>query len=225
MNSIWIASMILQWLAIVVLSILVLSLVRQLGEMSLRLNAVQEKEDGLKPYSEIPSHEVTLLNGEKYQFGGLQQERPALVLFFSSTCGACEALPEAVLHFLKSHSSQIDLLVVLSIDDREAARKFIAEKNISSARVALQQDFPEHFVPRHGVPFAFSIAISGLIAARGRPKEYSHLFEMAEAAIHMADMTPDHSRRKHDWGESAVYWQTAGQKNSVRETAPTPLPR
>lgn len=205
MNSIWITSMILQWCAIVVLSLLVLSLVRQLGEMSLKLNGIREQDDGVKPYSQVPLHEVPLLDDKKFQFGGLQQGKPAFILFFSPTCGACEGLPAAVLEFVKMRSQQIDLLVVLPLD-RIAAQKFVAEKSLQTLRVAAQEDFPEHFVPQHGVPFAFSVAVSGLVAARGRPKELSHLIEMADAAIHMADMTPNHSRRKHQWGDSAMYW-------------------
>ncbi len=210
MNSIWIASIILQWCAIGALSLLVLSLIRQLGELSLRLNGMKEQDEVLKPYSEVPLHVVPLVDGRHFEFGGTQQAEASLVLFFSPTCGACEGLPSAVKEF-RAKMDGVNLLVVLPLDHQEA-KKFVAEKGLKSVAVAAQEDFPEHFVPKHGVPFAFSIAIGGKVAARGRPKEIDHLVEMAEAAVSMADMTPSHSRRKHEWGESAVYWETGAEK-------------
>jgi hypothetical protein len=54
-----------------------------------------------------------------------------------------------------------------------------------------------------------SISTDGVIAARGSPRNATHLREMAYAAQHIAQIATTHSRRKHEWGESAPYWDAA----------------
>ena len=204
MNWIWITSMILQWTLIVVLSLLVLSLMRQMGELANRLTGVPEPEDLFAPFSELPEHVLSLVNGGTFRFGG-QQTAPCQIVFFSPTCGACQLLPEAIRDFVKKHSlPEFAFLAVLDIE-RSAVGNYLAEKSLNSVPVAILEDFPEHLKPQ-GVPFAITITADGKIAARGKPKNLTHLLEMAHAARHMADTAPSHSRRKHEWGESAPYW-------------------
>ncbi len=79
MNAIWIVSMILLWIVIALLVLLVLSLVRQLGALTLRVNALKEvSAEGPALYSRIPQHEVSLAGGDRFLLGG-ERERPALV--------------------------------------------------------------------------------------------------------------------------------------------------
>ncbi len=207
MTPIWIASMILQWVLIVALSILVLSLIRQLGSLTLQLNALSESNarDTLAPYSPLPSQEATLVDGRQFLFGGTR-ERPCLLVFFSPTCSACQGLPSAIRALVQSHPpSELDVLVVLSLE-RAAAQNYLAGQSFGSIAVALQEDFPQHYITKRGVPFALGLTMDGIVAARGKPKNLDHLSEMAQAAQRMADVATNHSLRKHEWGESAPYW-------------------
>src|SRR5947199_6532537 len=95
MNAIWISSMILQWAVILVLSILVLSLMRQLGEQTRRPTNEQDPEKIFPPFSDVPETVVPLINGTEFRFDGAEAS-PALIVFFSPKCGACEQLPEAI---------------------------------------------------------------------------------------------------------------------------------
>src|ERR1051325_2750711 len=100
MNAIWITSMILQWAVILVLTVLVLSLMRQLGERTARPATEQDPEKIFPPFSEIPKIAGALLSGRQFRFGG-PESAPSLIIFFSPKCGACEQLPEAIRGLLK----------------------------------------------------------------------------------------------------------------------------
>ena len=214
MTTVWIVSMVLQWVVIAVLCVLILSLVRQLGAINLKLNALRDREaeEGPTLYSRLPPHELTLVDGTPKTIGGGVGGRAGLIVFFSPSCGACEALPAAVAQLAtESGGDGLDLLAVLSTD-RAAAARFAAEKSMNDVAVAASEDFPEHYIPRHGVPFAIAIAADGTVAARGKPKTLEHLREMAHAARHMAELATTHSARDHEWGQSVPYWE-AGQRS------------
>lgn len=207
MTPIWMASMVLQWLVIATLGLLVLSLIRQLGALTLEINALKETggKDLLAPYSQIPSQEAPLIDGGQFVFGGIR-ERPCLVLLFSPTCGACRALPAAVREFRENHPpSELDFLIVLAMA-QAGAQKFLADESLGPITIALRQDFPQPYFAGRSVPFAFGITTDGVVAAQGKPRNLEHLDEMAQACRHMADIATNHSLRKHEWGESAPYW-------------------
>jgi methylamine dehydrogenase accessory protein MauD len=210
--------MVLQWLVIVLLCVLVLSLVRQLGAMNLRLNGLAESgrlepssEEGPALYSRLPPHELTLVDGRARSVGG-RGTRPTLIVFFSPSCGACEALPDAIGKLRREvPHDDLDVLAVLS-SDRAGTAKFVAERSLEHVTFAANEDFPEHYIPRHGVPFAIALAADGIVAARGKPKTLEHLQEMAQAAQRMAELATTVSTRDHEWGQSAPYWDALQSK-------------
>jgi hypothetical protein len=231
MNWIWIVSLIV-WAMIVALSLVMLSLMRQVGNLANYLDGVkephvidesadaanagpliassamtaprqEEEVESFAPFSELPDFAVALAGGIFRCGGG--QKAPQLIVFFSPKSGACEQLPEAIKDFVKNNSPvELAFLAVLDLD-HSAAKKYITEKLLESVPIAVLQDVPKPLRPGE-VPFAIAIAADGRIAARGKPKTLVHLTEMAVAARHMAGMCPDHSRRTHEWGESAPYW-------------------
>jgi methylamine dehydrogenase accessory protein MauD len=212
MPTVWVVSMVLQWLVVAVLCVLLLSVIRQLGAVNLRLNAIRDGQgDGEGPalYARLPPHELTLVDGSPKTFGGGIGSRAALVVFFSPSCGACEGLPAAIARLARDIGrDDLDLLAVISTD-RAAAARFAAEKDLRHVHVAASEDFPEHYIPRHGVPFAIALTPEGTVAARGKPKNLEHLREMTHAAKHIAELATTHSARDHEWGQSAPYWDAA----------------
>jgi hypothetical protein len=217
MNSIWITSMVLQWAVILVLSLLVLSLMRQLGELTSPPNKEKNPDEIFNPFSDMAEHSVELLSGRNFSFGG-SDARPTLIVFFSPNCGACEQLPAAILDFVKTHPApEFGLLAVLKRTDRDGAIEFIQKKSLGSVPVALDIDFPEELNPG-GAPFGAAITSGGTVAARGQPKTLGHLLEMAQAALTMDTFVPGHSRRQHEWGESAPYWtaEQIGQQAAAK---------
>lgn len=218
--------MILQWAMILVLSLLVLSLMRQLGERALPAASTEKNPDDIfHPFSELPEKSAMLINGEDFKFGG-PLAPPCLIVFFSPKCGACEQIPEALREFSKNlPSPDFKVLAILKRTDRRSAKEFISEKSLESISIGLEDDFPQELNPG-GAPYAASMAHGGKVVARGKPKTLVHFREMAQAATAFAEMAPDHSRRQHEWGESAPYFsaeQLGGQTNSnLPESVSTP---
>lgn len=207
MTTVWIASMVLQWLVIAVLCVLILSVIRQIGELNLRLNGLRDRdnEEGPTLYSRLPPHQVTLIDKTPTTVGGNEGERPWLLVFFSPSCAACEALPAALAQFVREPGGiETNVLAVISTDRADAAR-FVIEKSLGHVAVAAKEDFPDHYIPGHGVPFAIALGAGGIVAARGKPKTLQHLREMAHAARHMAERVTTNASRDHEWGQSIPY--------------------
>jgi hypothetical protein len=206
MSSIWVASMVLQWVVIAALCVLVLSLVRQVGELSIKLNAARETaaEAPVALYKNVPHHDVPTVNADTFPVGG-QRPRPQLVVFYSPSCSACQLLPGA-LRDLAAEGANVDLLIVPSVDRGELS-SYLRAEGLGAVPAAARDDFPEEYVPRNGVPSAFALTADGVVAAKGRPKTLEHLREMVAAAQHMADLATTVSTRQHEWGESAPYWE------------------
>jgi hypothetical protein len=222
MNAVWIASMILQWAMILVLSLLVFSLMRQLGELTMRLNGgAKEPAETYALFSELPESKVPLVGGGTFQFGGAQTA-PSLIVFFSPECSACALLPEAFREFTRKTSrEELNLLVVIRTG-RSVVQKYVEEQSLGAVSIAVEEDVPDRLKPG-GSPFGVSITGSGLVAARGKPKNVDHLTQMARAAQHMVEMAPSHSSQTHEWGESAPFWALDGiSSNAVKETDQVP---
>lgn len=204
MNTVWMVSMVLQWMVIAGLCLLVLSLIRQLGDLAMKLNSVKEKAEAVALYSQVPRHEVPLVGGGLFKLGG-EHERAQLVVFYSPSCSACQLLPRA-LRDLAAEGANVDLLIVPSVE-REEMEKYLHAEQMDAIAAAVREDFPEEYLPKIGVPAAVALTAEGVVAARGRPKNLEHLREMVAAAQHMADLATSVSIRQHEWGESAPYWE------------------
>jgi hypothetical protein len=219
MNTIWIVSMALQWVLILALCLLVFSLVRQLGEITLRLNSsggapAKEPEEPFKPYSAFPELTVPLVNGGTFACGG-RQNAPSLIVFFSASCISCAEMPDAIREFSKHiPSSEFYLLAVIRIE-RNAVKRYIDERSLGQVNIAIESDVPDELKIGRS-PFAVAVTSTGQIAANGKPKQLTHLLEMAQAARAMAELTPSHSRRKHEWGESAPYWDAVNNDDKLQ---------
>jgi hypothetical protein len=131
-----------------------------------------------------------------------------LLVFFSPTCGSCALLPEAMRELAASSDVDFDALAVVSLP-RGDIPAYAKEKGLENVLVAARDDFPEDILPKGAVPMGLSMSTDGVIAARGQPRNATHLREMAYAAQHVAQIATTHSRRKHEWGESAPYWDTS----------------
>lgn len=216
MSGIWVTSIVLQWALIALLCAVVLSLVRHLGAMAIEINALKEGQAAQAGHGDIGPHvysrfetsrAVPLADGSVFEMGG-ERPRPTVVVFYSPTCGSCELLPEALREFSVDARRDFDVLAVVSLD-RAAIGRYAQEQGLGSVPMAARGDFPEDILPKGGVPLALAISADGTVAARGQPKTATHLREMALAAGQMADVATHHSRRRHEWGESAPYWNAA----------------
>ena len=209
--------MVLQWAMILVLSLLVFSLMRQLGELTLRLNGevkLRSQRKLMRHSTGCPKARCHLSTARHFKLA-VRKSTPSMVVFFSPECSACALLPEALRDFTSKISrTEMNLLVVIRID-RSAALKYIEGQGLAGVAIAVEEDIPLQLKPGRA-PFGVSFTNSGLVAARGKPKALTHLLQMAQAAQTMDEAAPTNSLRTHEWGESAPYWELNENANAGR---------
>ncbi len=193
MTAPWIISTVLQWCVIAVLAVLVASLVRQLGILSVRLNPSVglAMDEGPGPGSELAAQEVRLMDGNVYLFGGARED-PLLTVFLSPDCTICNSVTRYVRTVADQYrSGGLQVLVVIHGAPR-VVREFVNTYELQHLPVALRQDFPNN----HNIvstPFALMLSTEGTVVARGVPNALEHLEEMVERANKPAGDASDDS--------------------------------
>jgi hypothetical protein len=179
MSTIWVISMVIQWAVIGVLGVVVLSLVRQLGLIGMRLDdfdrpvSVPGPAIGTTP----PAYAVPLATGDAaFPLAG-RRPKPQLLVFLSPDCGACEGIP-AALHELDPRAA--DVLVALSVERADAA-EYLAGGKLDGLNVALLDDIPGPYYVTV-TPMAFALSADGVVAGRGHPRDRADLEDLLAVA-------------------------------------------
>ena len=181
MSTPWIVAVVLQGLATAALTVIVLSLVRQLGVIAIRLNpsAGMQTDDGPGPGTELVAQEVPLLGSGFVSVGG-QRPRPSLVVFLSPDCGICNTVAEHVKVLAREYSETLDLMIVLSTTPR-VGREYVRDHGFEKLPVVLKQNFPANY-GIHTTPYALAVTREGTAAGRGVPNALEHLEELVAKA-------------------------------------------
>jgi methylamine dehydrogenase accessory protein MauD len=201
MNTLWVLSSVLQWAVIVALSVLVLSLVRQFGVLSLRLNpsAGLELNEGPGPGSEIPAEEIELFPAGNLLAGGVR-ERPLLIVSLSPDCSLCTSVARYLRALAADYATDVDILVVVKGTPR-LVREFVESHSLGDLPVALAQHVPKDLWS-HSTPAGLVLTSEGTVAARGVPNALEHLEEMVRAGQHGLSMDATSEPAIYPWGES-----------------------
>jgi methylamine dehydrogenase accessory protein MauD len=190
MSTPWIIAAVLQWAIIVGLCVLTLSLVRQLGVISVRLNpsaGIDLGGEGPGPGTELSAEPVALLTGEDYQFAGAR-EKPLMTVYLSPDCTICNRVSSAMRAVSRDYRDEVDFLLVVSATPK-VARRYVEEKDLGHLPVALRQDMPKHLAI-NTTPFALAMTHEGTVAMRAIPNDTEHLEEVIRAALEYQPPTP-----------------------------------
>jgi hypothetical protein len=204
MSSVWMVAVAAQWVVIALLCVMIIALVQRARELAIRLNGVGIGEGEMGLYTSVPRCEVPVVNGEPFVLGG-ERERAQLLVFFSPEHGASQMVP-AALHELAGEGANIDLLIVPSVP-RDRMVEYLRDHGLEGIHATAPEDFPEEYLPNDTLPFAIALTSEGVVAAKGHPRTLGHLREMVAAAQHFADVAARSVVRRHEWGESAPYWE------------------
>ncbi|HWT91517.1 MAG TPA: hypothetical protein VN238_00835 [Solirubrobacteraceae bacterium] len=180
MSTPWIVAIVLQMVVTATLAVITLSLVRQFGILALRLNpsAGMDTPDGPGPGTELPAHEVPLLTGGAFQFGGAR-EHPLLTVFLSPDCSICTTVAHHVSRVARDYRD-LDLLLVVTATPR-VAREYVRDHDFEGLPVALKQSFPSS-LGISTTPFALAVTADGTVSGRGVPNAMEHLEELIDRA-------------------------------------------
>ena len=171
---------VLLWTLVVLLTLAVLALARQVGVLHQRVAPAGAlmPSTGPKIGELTEAVEAEDLRGNRVGIGGLAQGANTLVLFISPTCPVCKTLLPAA----RSLASAEGLALVFASDgfETERHRTFAEEVGIARFPYVLSQALGI----RYGVsrlPFAVLIGADGVLRGRGLVNTREHLESLLES--------------------------------------------
>jgi hypothetical protein len=172
----FIASYVVLWVLVVVLSIAIIALYSHFGQMYLgsregRQTQGPEQEKSLRPYA------GSLVSG-----GTLSlpiPNTPTVVVFAETHCKICSAMRPEFRQFALAND-EVSLVVICGGASEDAIRTWAAE---ISSDVAVVLDQGQRQTARYGIgitPFAVAVGADGVVRAKGIVNDYDGLTYFAQ---------------------------------------------
>jgi methylamine dehydrogenase accessory protein MauD len=159
-------SLILLWLAVIILGVMLWALSRQVGILFERVAPMGALVTDAGPPVGAPSpvFSLTGIQSEAVEIGGLQA-KPTLVFFLSPTCPVCKKLIPALKALVRDEGREVR--VVLASDGEAAEHlKFVREYDLAAMPYILSTDLGIAYrVSR--LPYALLLTTQGIVAAKG----------------------------------------------------------
>ena len=169
MTEVLIASYIVLWLLVIALSVMVVVLYYQLGEIYLG-TAGGRARDGIAIGASVPKFRLPDLDGSEVSF---PPAASAVLVFALPTCGPCMKLMPELGRFARAYP-ELEFLVIGG-DDAAMNRGLQVEAGIS-VPVLTQPSFTATRAYKvRNTPFAFSIDGDGRVTRKGIVNSYGHL--------------------------------------------------
>lgn len=170
------------WLAVIVLSLMVYALIRQVGILyervapagALAINktiSVGEQSPVLKVKNEINSAELTI--------GAADSNKSQLVFFASPTCPVCKTLLPIAKSAAKAEKAWLDLIVATDAESAELAR-YIEDQSLAANTVVNSELLGKSFGVSK-LPYAVLIDEQGVVRGMGIVNSREHLESLFNA--------------------------------------------
>ncbi len=163
LEGIWLASYLLQWALIGLLAFVVIGLMRQIGELRLRVG--EEREVGIAVGSKAPLFQGEGLNGA-VDLETMVGER-LLVLFVHPTCPPCKELFASLDGEMEQIEEQGTRFVLVSGGSQAQNREMVAEFKLSYPLVIQQEHEIADLYGSSWTPFGFVVDEEGNVAGKG----------------------------------------------------------
>lgn len=166
MNGMWLVSYVALWILVILLTVIVLGLVRQLGLIHLRLGperGVLTPTEGLENGSAAPDfHAVDAISKENFTLATLG-DRPSLLIFVSPACRPCLELMPHIASFWRSQHKKLNIVLFSQSND-------VSNFNLSNVSIPVLPDADGVIARAYRVratPFAYRLDNSGIVKQRG----------------------------------------------------------
>ena len=156
----------LLWVLVIILSIMVFALARQVGVLFERVAPMGAlmTDSGPKVGEAVRRFDLAALDGRQVAIGAGQQ-RAQLVFFLSPTCPVCKKLLPIVRSIATAERAWLDV-VLASDGDEVAHRSFVADRGLDDFPYVLSADLGMAFrVSR--LPYAVLLDVDGIVKAKG----------------------------------------------------------
>ena len=191
MQGWWTVSYLVLWLLVIVLSVVVVALARQIGTLYLRLGprGALEMDDEGPPLGEAPQPlEASDGDGQRVHIGGPGDAQ--LLMFVSPGCHVCDqVLPSLP---VVAHDAQLSPIVITDADAEETslvfARKAVAAPVVSGIEIAQRYEVP-------GTPFVVVLDDMGVVRAKGTVNNLEQMEGLVSTARKRISGADEHQRR------------------------------
>lgn len=176
-------SNILLWVLVIVLSLVVLALARQVGVLHERVapaGALQPTE-GPKVGEVTKAMALTSLDGRSVTVGGARDNgRSTFVLFISPTCPVCKSLVPTAKSLARKESSRIELVFASDGDNRDEHVAYTKDLELGEYPYVLSESLGMTYQVSK-LPFAVLIGADGTLKSKGLVNTREHLESLIEA--------------------------------------------
>ena len=176
-------SNILLWVLVIVLSLVVLALARQVGVLHERVapaGALQPTE-GPKVGEVTKAMALTSLDGRSVTVGGARDSgRSTFVLFISPTCPVCKSLVPTAKSLARKESSRIELVFASDGDNRDEHVAYTKDLELGDHPYVLSESLGMTYQVSK-LPFAVLIGADGTLKSKGLVNTREHLESLIEA--------------------------------------------
>ncbi len=175
------AIVILQWVATIVLGLVVVALLRQVGMLHERLGPVGALTlPGGPSVGDAPLfHELTALNGERVKIGDPGEARSTLLFFLSPSCPVCKSMIPVIKSIAREEGDALQV-VLASDGDPDAQRAMVADHRLEAFPLVLSTELGLAYQVGK-LPHAVLIDDRNRIAAKGLVNNREHLESLFEA--------------------------------------------
>ncbi|MDP9225844.1 MAG: hypothetical protein M3P18_18790, partial [Actinomycetota bacterium] len=172
------ASYLALWALVIVLSVVVVALARQIGTLHMRLGprGALEMDDEGPPLGEAPEPQDVLdVAGAPVTLGGPGKQQ--LLLFVSPGCGMCEQVLPALPAIARN--GQLTPYVITDVDGTETELAF-GRKNVAAQLIPGAQLVQRYNVP--GTPYAVITDRLGIVRAKGTVNNLEQMEGLVDTA-------------------------------------------
>ncbi|MBM3179009.1 MAG: redoxin domain-containing protein [Chloroflexi bacterium] len=169
MNGLWLVSYIALWVLVILLSVIVLGLARQLGVIHIRLgpedNLVNTRE-GLSIGIIAPNFSaVDIVHDKEITLADLKG-RSSIFVFISPNCQPCQELMPHLVSFHKHRYAEINL-ILFSQSDSQAGLELVKEQKLNIPLISDSEGSLLKLYQVRATPFAYRLDSNGIIQRRG----------------------------------------------------------
>jgi methylamine dehydrogenase accessory protein MauD len=176
-------SSIIQWVIILILSVMLFALTRQVGILHERVApaGALQPTSGPKVGEITEKIRVTSLDGSEFDIGGSGDgQNIKFILFISPTCPVCKELVPTAIALIKSEAQRMELFFASDGENMQQHKSYVTDLEIT--------DYPYFVSERLGLayqvsklPFAVLIDGDGVLRSKGLVNTREHMESLIEA--------------------------------------------
>lgn len=204
MSAPWAVAFVAQWIAVIVLALVVLAMMRQVALLTRAANSgalrATDPDPTVTVGVQIDPVEIPLTEGEPFVIDGGLAARPLLIVSLSPSCGSCATAAADAAEFART--GRADMLVVMHAGALEA-RRFATQHGLDGIPLAIESSLPAALVLPRGTPGVVALRPDGRVAAAGPIDSGESLAEVAALAAGTASERPDPQLAVHINGGAA----------------------